>query len=325
LVMAIESYLKENIDEHIKIKPWLKKNDFPIFLRNSYNFHEMTILGTLCILVEVIDEKPGIDKLQKQIKQIENLSDRQIVLFYKNITRYRRKSLIENRIAFVIEGGQMYLPFLGLDLKKAQEHIEQEVKGFTTSAQVAYLYFLYHKEDIVNMTEFAEKMGFTKMTASRALNELYHANLLTYEIAGKTGRSKKYKRIPDPDYFLKGREFLKSPVKKIIYVKMKPLDALIAGFDALAGLSMINPPGHPVAALDRQQFDPQEIEIVRNIDLIKDTQLVELQLWDYDPKLFSNNRYVDLMSLYASLKEETDERVEQALEEALQGEPWYTD
>ncbi len=142
--MAIESYLKENIDEHIKIKPWLKKNDYPLFLRNSYNFHEMTILGTLCILVEVIDEKPGIDKLQKQIKQIENLSDRQIVLFYKNITRYRRKSLIENRIAFVIEGGQLYLPFLGLDLKKAQENIEQEVKGFTTSAQVAYLYFLYH-------------------------------------------------------------------------------------------------------------------------------------------------------------------------------------
>jgi hypothetical protein len=37
----------------------------------------------------------------------------------------------------VIENGQMYLPFMGLDLLKAQENVEQEVKGFTTPAQVA--------------------------------------------------------------------------------------------------------------------------------------------------------------------------------------------
>lgn len=59
----------------------------------------------------------------------------------------------------------------------------------------------------------------------------------------------------------------------------------------------------------------------RNVSLY----LVELQLWNYDPKLFSNKNHVDLMSLYAILKEETDERVGQALEEILRGEPWYTD
>lgn len=112
------------------------------------------------------------------MKQVENQADRQIVLFYKEITRYRRKSLIENRIAFVIEDGQMYLPFLGLDLKKVPEYVENKVKRFTTPAQIAQLYFLYNKEDVVNMTEFAEKMGFNKMTASRALNDLYHANLI---------------------------------------------------------------------------------------------------------------------------------------------------
>jgi hypothetical protein len=323
--MTVEPYLKENVDERITIKPLLDKNNFPVFLRNSYNFYEMTILGTLCILIEIIDEIPGMDKLQKHMKQIKNLTDRQIVLFYKEITRYRRKSLIENRIAFVIEDGQMYLPFLGLDLKKAQEKVEKEVKRFTTPAQIAYLYFLYHKDEVVNMTEFAEKMEFNKMTASRALNDLYHANLITYEIGGKTGRSKEYKRIPDPEYFQKGREYLKTPVRKIIYTKTKPLGALIAGFDALAELSMINPPGHPVRAVDRNQLNNEQIEIVKNKDFIKDAQLVELQVWDYDPKMFSDKHHVDILSLYTSLKEETDERVEQALEDVLRGESWYTD
>lgn len=316
--------MKENIDEQITIKPWIKKNNFPIFLRDAYNFYGVTILGTRCILIEAVDEMPNIDQLKKHIKQIKNLTDRQIVLFYKDITRYRRKSLIENRIAFVIEDGQMYLPFLGLDLKKVKEHVE-EAKGFTAPAQIAYLYFLYHKEEVVNTTDFAKKLGFNKMTASRALNDLYHANLITYEIGGMTGRSKEYKRIKDPDYFLRGRNYLKTPVRKIIYTKTRPLDALTAGMEALSELSMINPPGHPIMAIDRNKLNNEQVEVVNNKDLIKDTKLVELELWDYDPGLFSNNGHVDLLSLYASLKEETDERVRQALEEVLRGEPWYTD
>lgn len=325
MVMTAELYLKENIDEQITIKPWIKKNNFPVFLRDTYNFYEVTILGTRCILIEAVDEMPNIYQLQKHIKQIKNLTDRQIVLFYKDITRYRRKSLIENRIAFVIEDGQMYLPFLGLDLKKVKEHVEEEAKGFTAPAQIAYLYFLYHKEEVVNTTDFAKKLGFNKMTASRALNDLYHANLITYEIGGMTGRSKEYKRIKDPDYFLRGRNYLKTPVRKIIYTKTRPLDALTAGMEALSELSMINPPGHPIMAIDRNKLNNEQVEVVNNKDLIKDTKLVELELWDYDPGLFSNNGHVDLLSLYASLKEETDERVRQALEEVLRGEPWYTD
>ena len=107
LVTIVETYLKENIDEDINIKPWLKKGNFPIFLRDSYNFYEMTILGTQCVLLEVIAEMPSIDQLKKHLKQIKNLTNCQIVLFYKDITRYRRKSLIKNKISFVIEDGQM--------------------------------------------------------------------------------------------------------------------------------------------------------------------------------------------------------------------------
>jgi len=325
LVIIAEPYLKENIDENITIKPWSEKNTLPLFLRNNYNFYEMTILRKRCILIEVLDDQPNIEQLKKHMKQIENQTDRQIVLFYKEITRYRRKSLIENRIAFVIEDGQMYLPFLGLDLKKVPEYVENKVKRFTTPAQIAYLYFLYNKEDIVNMTEFAEKMGFNKMTASRALNDLYHANLIIYEIGGKTGRSKKYKRAPDPEYFQNGKLYLKTPIRKTIYTKAIPSGALRAGLDALATISMINPPGHPVVAIDHNRLNDEQIEVVRNKDYIKDNQLVELQIWDYDPKLFSDEEHVDLLSLYISLKVDADERIEQALEEVLRGESWFTD
>lgn len=325
MVITAESYLKENIDKSLTIKPWSEENNIPVFLRENYKFYEMTLLGKRTILMEAVNGIPNIDQLQKHIRQIEHLTDLQAALFCKQITRYRRKTLIENRIAFVIEDGQMYLPFLGLDLRKAPEHVKDKVKGFTTPAQIAYLYFLYHKEETVNTTGFAEKFGFNIMSASRALNELYRADLITYDIGGKTGRSKEYRRIPDPEYFLRGRDYLKTPVRNVIYTKTRPLESRAAGLDALAELSMINPPGHPVVAIERSRLNDGQTEIVHNMDLIRDRCPVEVELWDYNPGLFSDEHHVDLLSLYASLKEVTDERVEQALEEALRGEPWYTD
>ncbi len=137
------------------------------------------------------------------------------------------------------------------------------------------------------------------MTALRVLNDLYHANFITFEIGGMTGRSKEYRRIPDPDYFLRGRDYLKTPVRRSIYIKTRPLGAMTAGMDALSELSMINPPGHPIMVIDRNKLNKEQIEVIKNKDLIKDTKLVELELWDYDPGLFSNNSHVDLLSLYA--------------------------
>ena len=325
MVKVAETYLQKNIDNHVIIKPWRDKNIIPVFLENIYKFYDMVILDVRCVLLEILDEVPGIDMVQKHIKRIEELTNRQSVLYYKDITRYRRKSLIENRIPFVIEDGQMFLPFLGLSLNKTCQNVEGKARSFSISAQLAYLYFLYNKETVINTTEFAEKMGFTVMTASRALNDLYDAKLITYEISGKTGRSKEYRRIPDPQYFEKGQAYIKSPVKRVVYVKRAPEGALIAGLDALAGLTMLNPPEHPVRAINRGQMNKEDLEIIRNRDMIKDQKLVELEIWEYEPKQFTDKIYVDLMSLYASLKEEKDERVEQALKEALRGETWYTD
>lgn len=323
--MTIEPYLKENIDDHVTIKPLQDKNKFPVILRNNYNFYEIRILDNLCILLEILDEAPGVDAIEKHIKRIEELTNQHIVLYYKQITRYRRKSLIENRIPFIIEDGQIFLPFLGLHLKKAPQYVDEEVSTFSTSAQLAFLYFLFNKDAVINTAEFAQKMGFTTMTASRALNDLYNAKLITYRIGGKTGRSKEYRRISDPEYFKKGRAYIKTPVKRVVYVKRAPEKTLIAGLDALAELSMMNPLGHQVRAISCDQLNKQDIKIIKNKDIVKDQKFVELEIWDYDPKLFTDKKHVDIMSLYASLKEEKDERIEQALEEVLRGETWYMD
>lgn len=323
MLKNVEFYLKENLDDDVVIENWGDKNKLPLFLQSNYNYFEVKIHNRQIILAEVLEDSPNVEQLQKHLMQIKSQTEYPLVLLYNELSRYRRKSLIENRISFLIKDGQMYMPFLGLDLSKVPEIIEKEAKPFTTPAQIAYLFFLYNHNSIVNVTDFAKKMNFNIMTASRALNDLFHANLINYEVSGKTGRSKEYKRISNPEYFNKGKDYLKSPVRKIVHTIKEPEGAYLAGLDALSSLSMLNPEKKSVYAISKDNFYNSNIEIVKNWDLINDMNLVELEIWNYDPQLFSKDHYVDLMSLYLSLRDLKDERVEQALDEVLQGESWY--
>lgn len=323
--MVIEAYLKENINSNVTINKWQDISKLPVFLENYYNYYEMTILDTSCILLEILDETPTVDVIEKHIKRIQELTSKNIVLYYREITRYRRKSLIDKRIPFIIEDGQMFMPFLGLDLKKTTQYKGEVLNTFSASAQLAYLYFLYNNDVEINATDFAKKIGLTVMTASRALNDLYKAKLITYKIGGKTGRSKEYKRIADPYYFKLGQVHIKSPVRKVVYVDVMPDNTLIAGLEALAQISMINPPKHPIRAISYEQIKKQELKVHKNKENFKEEALVELEIWNYDPALLTDNKCVDVMSLYESLKDEKDERVEQTLEDVLRDETWYMD
>lgn len=325
MLTEVERTLRENIDDEITIEISNVASRIPIFLKNIYKVYKMKILGIQCTLLEIRGEAPGVDAIKKHINTVREITGDPIVLYFKEISRYRRKSLIQNRISFIIEDGQMFLPFLGLALENVDDGVQETIKSFTPSGQVAFLYFLYNKEATVNATEFSELFDWTPMTSSRALNELYKANLLTYKIGGKTGRSKYYSRISDPDYFENGKELLNSPIKRLLYVRKEPEGSLKAGLEALSELSMVNPPGYKVRALHGAGLNMKELEIVENIDIIKDENLLELQIWDYDPKLFANKGIVDKASLFSSLKNENDERIEQALEEALREEAWYMD
>ncbi len=157
------------------------------------------------------------------------------------------------------------------------------------------------------------------MTASRSLNALYAARLLTYEVGGKTGRTKEYRRIGEREYFALGKVMLRSPIKRVVHVINAPDNAFVAGLEALAELSSFNPPGYKARAIYEDYYG----EFVTNEDQIKDENLVELQVWEYDPKLFTKGHIVDPVSLYASLQEEQKERIEQALEEVIRGKKCY--
>lgn len=321
---AIETYLQKNVDDGVTIKPWRGHLNLSMLMQSSYNYYCTNLLRVPCVLVELIGEIPSANVMEKHMHNIKSIYDGQIVFSFKELSSYRRKSLIGRRIPFVINNGQMYLPFLGLDLQRPISGVKKSIETFTVNGQKVYIYFLYNKGLVINATGLAKRFKTTKMNASRALNELEKIGLLTSYIAGNQMRSKYYQAIEEPKYVEKGLYYLKAPFNQIVYMEKEPSASYISGLEALANNSMLNPPKNKVRAIYNKLYRKLKLEIVDNADRIKDERLVELEIWQYDPGLFAYNDAVDPLSLYASLRNHKDERIQQALDESLRGEKWYT-
>jgi len=311
------------------------KKRIPLYLRNKYNFYEIIILEQPCILLEIIEESPTINSLIKNIATIQKYIPKQVVIYFKRLSSYRRKSLIKNRMSFVDEQGQFFFTFFGLFInnnsKNVNDILYSEINSksylkkieFSPIIQLAYLFFLYNEQASMTNIDFAKRFKTTDMNASRALKGLYNHNLIDYEIGGKTSRTKIYNRVFNGKYYMKGKDYLINPIKKIVYVREIPENSYIAGLEALSKISMLNPPNHKVRAISSNNFTEQNIRVIINEDIIKDANLVQLEIWNYNPKYFVKNNTVDILSLYLTLKESKDERIEKEIQQLVRKESWY--
>ncbi len=85
---------------------------------------------------------------------------------------------------------------------------------------------------------------------------------------------------------------------------------------------MLNYFKNKVRAIYYKNYNKLNIKVVNNCDIIKDNNLVKLEIWKYDPSSFVKNNHVDLISIYDSLLGNKDERVESDLENILKSEKW---
>ncbi len=88
---------------------------------------------------------------------------------------------------------------------------------------------------------------------------------------------------------------------------------LVSGYSALSEYSMLNPPA--VECYAAKSITTWEKNASGRLQNSEDQCAVEL--WRYDPGKLGNGEKVDRLSLALALKEDTDERIEEAVEEML--------
>ena len=322
--VTFQRYLKETLDVNVKPKKWKEAEKLPFFLRNLYVFFEVSILGTSCLVMVAKDEtKQTPAAIRKHILQVQKKWDHEVIYVQQKVTAYNRKRLIEHRLPFVVPGNQMYLPFLGIDLREHFKKIQDTAPRWSPSTQAVVLYALLHDgEPRFTPKELAHRLGYTAMTMTRAFDELEKVGL--GQIAME-GRERVLRFDQDKKTLWKNAlQTLRSPVKKRLWVKhaSKQLSGMKAGLSALAHYSALAEPANPVFAMEGKKWKGMMTKKKRNVLDIAEPDACALEIWSYPPKLFGKDGVVDRFSLYLSLQTDEDERVESALEEMMEQVSW---
>lgn len=165
-------------------------------------------------------------------------------------------------------------------------------------------------------------LDMSAMNVSRAVLELQELGLLETR---KEGTRKLVKAVAiGKELYRLSRNYLQSPVQKVIYVASKYLDIDLpyAGETALAKRSMLNFPKCTVYAMNKKKSKDIPKEYLIDPKLAADSDYVEVELWKYNPEIFAVDGIVDIVSLAESLKNIEDERIEMQMKEILEEYKW---
>lgn len=313
----LAEYLSHIYDEDIEIKKVKPDNQLPLFLQNAYEFCEGTIQGYFCLFCKPIDDKLVIRTFTKNYSRIMSYSGKNPVLLVDFLKPNERAFLLKQRMPFVIPFKQMYLPFAGLILNETKSAPKIRPVTFSPSTQCVYLYLFYNDKLVEHTaTEIAHKIKYSVMTVSRALRDLDDLQLI--DIKG-AGTKKKFFRIAKCSYLEKGLKHIISPVIKIIYLDKIPKNIKLcaAGESAFAKMSNISEGYYETYAIDKVEYRQLKGIVFGDDGNELERPGVKLEIWSYDPVLFAENEVADIVSVYASLKEENDPRIDKAFAEII--------
>jgi len=324
LVDRLKRYLLDTLGITVTLSKPTNPESLPFFLQDIYDLFQVRFLNEdFIVLASRNDSELTPATIHKHIDIVSQQLKMKAVFVHSTISSFNRKRLIEYKVPFVIPGTQMYLPDLGIDLR--EYFIKKRAKTVTLgpSTQAVIFYVLTQTMiEPVTPTQLAEELGYSRMTMTRSLDEIESAELAEVSIVGR-------KRLVHFDknrreLWEKALPHLKTPVKENVWLKamIDELPVCQAGLTALACYSMLTPPKRQVYAAFVKDWKDIKRKYPHEIISYPDEAEYELEVWSYSPCLFANGKIVDPFSLYLSLRDIKDERVESAIEKMMEGIEW---
>jgi hypothetical protein len=325
LIEKLRKYLEEAFGIEIFILPWKDQRKLPLFLVDAYSFFEISLLNNSCLLmISKNDVELTPNAIQKHWNQISKTRNDPCIYISDTISSYNRKRLIQHRIPFIIPNNQIYIPDFGFDLR---EHFKQQrihKKTFSPAAQTVIIStFFREKNERCLPSALAATLGYSPMTMTRVFNELETAGI--GELIKKGKEREWFFEGSKKDLWEQTNDMLRSPIRSREPMKFWPGGKMVhiplAGISALAETTMINSPPLPIYAIGVEEYRQTNIRKGFQLSPIDEANF-ELEIWNYNPMLFSKDGKVDPFSLYLSLRETTDERIEIALEDLMEKIQW---
>jgi DNA-binding MarR family transcriptional regulator len=320
-------YLNQILGEDaVRVIPGGKAAQLPYFLQDLYDVVPAEMLGNPLMLACLKGRQPmTAQQMSQHARQLRELLHASVIVALPEIAPGLRKQLIKHGIAFVVPNRQLFAPQMGMVLTErfgAEPRRENEIASPATQALLVW--FLNHHPITETWHPFHEAalLGYTGMTATRAVRELLQFNLFELEQRGRA----KYLRLAGDrrELWEKAKPHLRTPVFRTLWTYdqriLKATGACWAGESALAQITMLNEPQQQVVAVTSEAiqkakqagifFEPREI-----------ADGVAVQVWRYRPEML-DKKTVDPLSLWLSLRDRQDNRIQMALDEIVEKFPW---
>lgn len=300
-VLGIEVLYENKALEHL-----------PNFISTRYDSQKVSLSGQKAVFLYPKTELEQVETLKKHLERVKKVADRPVVLVLEQITARQKEYLLREKIAFIVDGKQIYLPFMAAYLQERCDAEKSDREEILPSAQMLLLYFIYEGAKELSTSQAAKDLDLTPTSISRASKQLEEMGTLQ---SRKIGVQKILFSENSPELFYKAEKVLLNPVKRTVYVPCEEVknELLESGYSALAEYSMLNAPGVWCYASERiSQWNDCMTK-----DLQDSNSQVAVEMWRYDPRKLSKKKMVDELSLALSLREDADERVEEAVEEML--------
>lgn len=330
-------YINETLGTNVIAIPIQKDGlgKLPMFINETYKLYNTVLLNKELLLVEHRNnEEISIQQTEKHLQLLKTVFEKKIVLVMENLATYNRRRLIENGINFIVAGKQLFLPELLIDLKESYTNprAKQKQEKLLPSAQFLLIYHIIHRNEKWKLEEhsfkeIARQLDYTPMAITNAID-----NLKYHDIVDVQGEKEKYIRFRLERGELwrtaEQQNLLINPVLKTVFVDEMPKDVFMlqTNVSAMPEYSNLNPSNQQYYAIEKKVFYRlQKSNVLINPNNYEGHYALEV--WKYDPLTlvaeFPNDAsVVDPLSLYLSLKDSQDERIEMALEEIIEKYIW---
>ncbi|WP_281643138.1 hypothetical protein [Hoylesella loescheii] len=314
LIDKASLYINEYVSVDASFVPMKKSllDELPMSVSEDFELYEGSILDHHVVLA-CIDDAGFMAPLQlyKKISLLEQKLNALVILVAEKVVSYKVTRLTKYRINFIIPYKQLFLPSLLMSFRK--ETANELSEHITPITQMLILYHLevdaIHGMDTHSL---AERLRVSYSSMNRAVRWLYERGLITL-----TNEKVKLIEVSETkkDLWEKVLPLLENPIEEIVFTDSN-LNASQAGINALSEYTMINREQHECYALTRAELNslqvPTDKRFGNNV----------VQIWRYSPSLLSGTNTVDKLSLYLSLKDLDDERIQIELDNLIKEIPW---
>ena len=171
----------EYLDKVLGVKVTYDDVEFkhlPNFIATRYRLQMVSMNEQKMIFLYPKTELEQIEVLKKHIARIQKNENVPVVLVLKELSFRQKEYLIREKIPFIVDGKQIYLPFMAVYLQERCSAEKKTREEILPSAQMLLLHFIYGGAQELSTSQAAKNLELTPASISRASKQLEEMGLL---------------------------------------------------------------------------------------------------------------------------------------------------